>query len=158
MPSITARFESMTGLDIDGDGVSGEVPPTYTVLSTGYSTFKTVWAASKNYQLVSTATGLAETVATKVVSIAAKTDLAAIDAKLSPAFAKADRSVSPMVENTLKFGEKKVKDLEPVINVVKVVVPVKTATAVSASLYGIFLKNLEKVGQVMLIENPEVTN
>jgi len=157
MPSLTSRFENMTGLDIDGDGVTGEAPPKYTLLASTYSTLKTVWSEGKNYRIVGAVEEIAEAIATKIVAVAAKTDLAAIDAKLSPVFENADRSVSPMVENSLQFGEKKLKDLEPVLNVVKVVVPVKTATALTTMTYGIFLKNLIKIGDAMKIENPEVT-
>jgi hypothetical protein len=146
----------MTGLDLDGDGVTGEVPPKYTLLSTGYSTFKTAWTAGKNYRILSGVESLVEDVAGKVVSIAGKTDLASLDAKIAPALLNADKTASPMVDNTLVYTATQYKTIEPAVNMIKVVVPVKTAQAVTLSLYNQFLKNVEQIGKVMLIENPEV--
>ena len=160
---MTSRFKAMTGLDVDGDGVSGEAPPappappTYTILSDTYSTLKTAWISGKNYKLVSSLEELAETIATKVVAVTAKTDLASLDSKLTPALAKGDLSVSPMVENTLKFGQERTKQFKPLITVVKVSVPYNTAAAVANYSYEVAYKQVETIEKAMRIDNPEVT-
>ena len=148
----------MTGLDIDGNGAVGQSsPPSYPLLSTGYSTAKSIWAKGKSYQIIKPVEELSETIASKVVAVVAKTTLADIDASLTPQLSKYDYKVSPMVENTVTFAEKKKTENEGLINLVSKVVPIQTANNVASVFYGIFLKNLEKVGKVLLIENPETS-
>lgn len=201
MPSsITDRFEKMTGLDLDGNGAVGSSsPPSYPLLSTTYATFKSVWVAGKDYQITKPLSELAENVASKVVSVAGKTTLADIDVSLEPALSKYDYKVSPLVENTVAFMEKKKEENEGVVKLVCKVLPiqvreggtgrrlrrenflwtrfagsitnprmsqfhssssllVQTVTSLASVFYGIFEKNLKKVGSVLLIEIPETTN
>ena len=147
-----------------------EIPtmPKYTVLSSTFSAAKSVWAAGKNYKIVSTVESLAEVVAEKALSASSKyttlSSLKDVDAKLRPALAELDRAVSPYVVTGLEKGKEGGKALEPVVKVAgkvaavyAMVLPVKTAQTIANAVYGIFLKNLEKVGKAMLITNPETS-
>jgi len=135
--------------------------PKYTVLSSSYATFKSTWAAGKNYRIVATVEGLTETVAEKVVDLTSKytkaSSLSELDVVLRPALVTADVKVSPYIESGLETGAEKKKQLEPVFDVARKVLPVQTAVSLFAIFMGIFQKNMERVGKVMLIENPETT-
>ncbi|GMI10692.1 hypothetical protein TrRE_jg3025 [Triparma retinervis] len=135
--------------------------PKYTVLTSSYSTFKDVWAQSKNYALVSTAANLTEAVAGKAVSMTSKytkaSTLKELDIVLRPALLGADIKVSPYIVKGLDEANKQSEGpLAPVVNVAKKVLPIQTAATIFSVFMGIFTKNMEKVGRFMLIENPEV--
>jgi hypothetical protein len=134
--------------------------PMYTVISSSYSTFKSAWAQGKSYKVVSTAESLCESVAAKVVSATSgytnASTLREMDVYLRPTLLGLDITVSPYVENTVKFTSTQAKNLEPAVAVAKKVLPVNTVTSLYAYFLGVFMKNLERVGSVMLIkEQPE---
>jgi hypothetical protein len=132
----------------------------YTVISSSYSTFKSAWAAGKSYKVVNSVENVAETVASKVVSATSKytkaSTLREVDVILRPALLTLDNTVSPYVENTVKFTTTQTKNMEPVISVAKKVLPISTASSLFAYFLGVFSKNMETVGRFMLIkEAPE---
>mmetsp|Transcript_3648 Transcript_3648/g.7703 ORF Transcript_3648/g.7703 Transcript_3648/m.7703 type:complete len:148 (+) Transcript_3648:51-494(+) len=135
--------------------------PKYTVLSSTYSTFKDTWAAGKNYRIVSTVESVTETVASKVVSLTSKytkaSTLGELDVIIRPSLVTADVKVSPYIENGITTGLEQKKKLEPAFETAKKVLPVQTALSLAAIFLGIFQKNMERVGKVMLLENPETT-
>ncbi|GMH66916.1 hypothetical protein TrRE_jg459, partial [Triparma retinervis] len=71
MPSsITDRFESLTGLDIDGNGsVGSSSPPPYPLLSSSYASLKSAWSLGKSYKIVRTLEEAGEAVAERVVKV-----------------------------------------------------------------------------------------
>ena len=160
MPSsITDRFESLTGLDIDGNGsVGSSSPPPYPLLSSSYASLKSAWSLGKSYKIVRTLEEAGEAVAERVVKVVAKTTLGEIDLSLSPQLARYDYKVSPMVANTVAFAAKKKEENEGIIKLVARVVPVETCASAAGVFYGILSKNLSAFGKVLLIENPETTS
>jgi hypothetical protein len=141
-----------------------EIPtmPAYTVLSSTFSTVKSVSTAGKNYKIISSVESLAEAVAEKALTVTSKytavSSLKEVDAKLRPVLVDLDRAVSPYVATGIEKGQEGGKKLEPVLNVARKVLPVKTAETVAYAVYGIFIKNLESVGKALLITNPETSN
>ena len=135
--------------------------PKYTILSSSYSTFKTTWAAGKSYRVVSSVESLTETVASKVVSLTSKytkaSTLGELDVIIRPSLVTADIKVSPYIESGIATSLEQKKKAEPAIEIAKKVLPVQTALSLFAIFIGIFQKNMERVGKVMLIENPETT-
>jgi hypothetical protein len=128
----------------------------YTVLSSGYSTAKTVWAAGKDYRLVGAAESMAESVAGKLVAATSSytraSTLREADVLLRPALLSADVAVSPYIERSVKYSGKTAEDLEPVLAVARKVLPVKTVASLYAFWFGLFTATMERVGKAMMIE------
>ena len=88
-----------------------EIPtmPKYTVLSSTFSSAKTLWTAGKSYKLLSSAESLVESVAEKALTLASPytsvSSLKDVDAKLRPLLLDLDRAVSPYVATGLEKGQ-----------------------------------------------------
>ena len=138
--------------------------PKYTLLTSSYSSFKDVWAQSKNYAVVSTAANLTEAVAEKAVSMTSKytkaSTLKELDIVLRPALLGADINFSPMIVKGLETAQAQADTplAQKVLPIAKKVLPIQTAASLFSIFMGIFTKNMERVGKFMLIENPEVVN
>ena len=133
----------------------------YTVLTQTYCAAKAVWTEGKNYKLISTAESLAESIAEKALSATARytavSSLVDVDAKLCPVLGDIDRAVSPYVVSGVEKGMEGGKMLEPVFVAARKVLPVKTASTVANVVYETAVKNAERVGEALRINNPETS-
>ena len=158
-------MESLTGLDIDGDGHTGEAPAVHTVLASTYESAKEYYNQSKEYKLASSFIVLAESVSVLVLS---KTGpftgigtLEQVDNLIKPRLVSTDEKISPFVTKTIAFSETAVEKAKPVVALAyKVPLVERSANmyaAIGSTAYGVAVKNLEKLSEALLIENPENT-
>ena len=81
-------------------------------------------------------------------------NLSDIDAALTPVLSNLDKRATPAISKTLKVTDEKIATpLAPIIKYFAKFLPVKTTEKVGSWALEIFLKNLERVQQVMLIKD-----
>jgi len=131
-----------------------------TLLSTTYEHLKVAWSAGKGYKILGSLEFVAEAFASRAVSLTSTftkhSTLQELDVRLRPAIRSADGAISPYIEKTAKYAEKKSEQLQPVVRIARKVLPVQTAASIVGYFLRLFTKNMESVGRFMLIkEVPE---
>lgn len=84
--------------------------------------------------------------------------LAEIDAAVAPALDKLDKRATPVISTTLKVTEEKIATpLAPLVKYFAKFLPVKTTEKAGVWALAVFMKNLEKLQNMLLIkeETPE---
>ena len=158
-------MESITGLDIDGDGDVGIETPTHTILLSTYESAKDYYNQSRDYKLASSIINLTERVSDVVL---AKTSpftgvdtLEQIDQLIKPRLVSTDVIIAPYVAKSIEIGENAISKAKPVVALAYKVPLVERSVGLYSNIgvaaYGSVVKNLEKLSEKLLIENPEVT-
>ena len=131
--------------------------PEYTLLSTGYTTAKQTWEASKDYVVVSSVLPLVESCGEKCLEVTGKytsvSSLTELDQRVSPALSTADAELSPYVSTVVSKAEETANSAP--VKAVEERLPVEAVAGYGYAAYGIVMKNLSKISEALKVQKTE---